>query len=75
MAADPLTYMSLLSTKNVAGNSWHYEFFNNLGTSLEHFNPALDGKYKIYLEVIDPTKGKKGKTVAMVEIEVIVGNP
>jgi hypothetical protein len=81
-AADPVTYAIYLAGFNFAQNSWNYGFFNNLGTSLETFDPAAEGSYKIYLKVRDPSSSKgrkgskgKGKVVAKVEIEVIVSEP
>ena len=64
-----LTYGAALTTENVAQNSWSYEFFNNLGTSLEFFDPAVAGEYTIYLKVKDLVKGK---TVAESVIRVLV---
>ncbi len=63
-----LTYGTTLGGYNVAQNSWNYEFFNNLGTSLEFFDPTLPGEYTIYLKVKDPIKGK---TVAESIIHVL----
>ena len=53
-----LTYETTLGAWNVAQNSWNYEFFNNLGTSLEHFDPTVPGEYTIYLKVKNPADGK-----------------
>jgi hypothetical protein len=68
--ASPVSYLTNIATKNVAQNSWNYEFFNNLGTSLEHFDPSVPGEYTIYLKVKEP--GSKGKTVAESRITVLV---
>jgi hypothetical protein len=64
-------YVANLGTNNVAQNSWNYEFFNNVGTSLASFNPAVDGNYVIFLRAIDPVKKK---VVAETVIQVLVGN-
>ncbi len=58
------------ATMNVAQNSWNYEFFNNIGTSLADFNPAVDGNYVLFLRANDPVSGK---TVAETWIQVLVG--
>lgn len=70
-AADPATYATYLGLYNVAQNSWNYEFFNNLGTSLASFDPAVDGNYKIYLKVKHPGTGH---VVNEVEIQILVGD-
>jgi hypothetical protein len=66
-----VNYVANIGTNNVAQNSWNYEFFNNLGTSLESFNPAVDGNYVIFLRAIDPANNK---VVAETVIQVLVGN-
>lgn len=71
-AVDPFDYLNLLDNYNIAQNSWNYEFFNNLGTSLASFDPAVPGVYDIALEVRDSEKGKKYAEVA---IQVIVEAP
>ncbi len=71
---DPALYQTLLDTKNVAQNSWNYEFFNNLGTSLAAFDPDVDGNYIIYLRVIKNKGHGKHKIVAETFIQVLVGN-
>lgn len=70
VAANPAEYQLLLDTLNVAQNSWNYEFFNNPGTSLESFDPAVPGNYAIYLRVMDPASGQ---TVAEGRIQVLTG--
>jgi len=72
-AENLVTYQNNLDSTdhNVAQNSWNYEFFNNLGTSLEFFDPAIDGNYVICLSVKDPVKGK---TLAQSWIQVLVGD-
>lgn len=76
-ASDAATYQTLLDNNNVAQQSWNYEFFNNLGTSLAAFDPAVDGNYIIYLRVLkadDKDKDKdKSKIVAESFIQVLVG--
>ena len=37
-----INYLTNIGSKNVAQNSWNYEFFNNLGTSLASFDPSVD---------------------------------
>ncbi|MEQ1758427.1 MAG: hypothetical protein ABL986_08930 [Vicinamibacterales bacterium] len=66
-----INYAANLAGKNVVQNSWNYEFFNNVGTSLASFNPAVDGNYVIFLRAIDPVKKK---VVAETMIQVLVGN-
>jgi hypothetical protein len=63
-------YLGNISILNVAQNSWNYEYDNNHGTSLEHFDPSVPGEYTIYLKVKEP--GDKGKTVAESRITVLV---
>ncbi|WP_418315787.1 hypothetical protein [Piscinibacter sakaiensis] len=67
---DPPTYLANLGTFNVAQNSWNYEFFNNIGTSLASFNPAGDGNYVVFLRAIDPAKNK---VVAESVIQILTG--
>jgi hypothetical protein len=61
-----------LTTLNIAQNSWRYNFFTAIGTSLETFDPTVPGEYTIYLKVKDPGKGK---TVAESRIIVLVSAP
>lgn len=50
VAGDPISYLSLISSNNVAQNSWNYGFFNGVGTgALEGIDPSLAGKYIIRL--------------------------
>ena len=54
VAGDPITYLSLISSNNVAQNSWNYGFFNGAGTgALEGINPSLPGQYIIRLTAFD----------------------
>jgi hypothetical protein len=64
-----LSYASDLELSNVAQQSWRYDFFVGLGTSLEFFDPSVPGEYTIFLKVKDPVKGK---TVAESKILVLV---
>ncbi len=73
-ADNPTTYQTLLDDNNVAQNSWNYEFFNNLGTSLAAFDPDVDGNYIIYLRVMKKQGYGKRKIVAQSFIQVLVGN-
>jgi len=68
--SDLLNYLSLISTNNVVQNSWNYEFFNNLGTSLASFDPSVNGTYDLYLMVSDAVTGEH---VATTRIQIIVG--
>lgn len=67
-----LDYFDLLDTNNLAQNSWNYEFFNELGTTLADFNPEDEGIYDICLEVREAVKGKK---VTELCIQVITSAP
>ena len=50
IAGDPSSYLSLISSNNVAQNSWNYGFFNGAGTgALEGIDPSLAGRYIIRL--------------------------
>jgi hypothetical protein len=64
------SYGTNLSTRNLVQNSWNYEFFNAVGTSLAAFNPAVNGNYVIFLRAIDPARKK---VVAETMIQVLVG--
>lgn len=66
-----INYLTNLATENVAQNSWNYEFFNNIGTSLASFDPAVDGNYVIFLRAIDPDTNE---VIAETTIQVLVGN-
>ena len=69
---NPVNYVTNLTSMNVAQNSWNYEFFNDIGTSLgQLFNPAVDGNYVISLKAKDKVTGE---TVAETKIQVLVGN-
>jgi len=71
VASTEAEYASYLPQSNLAQNSWNYEFFNNLGTSLASFDPAQPGNYIIYLQVRDP---HSGRVLAKTQIQVLVGN-
>ncbi len=73
-ATDVASYLMLLDTKNVAQNSWNYEFFNEQGTSLTAFDPSVDGNYIIYLRVLKKKGWGKRRIVAQSVIQVLVGN-
>lgn len=66
---DPATYASNIGFYNVAQNSWNYEFFNNLGTSLAFFDPSVPGTYDIYLRARSMISNAE---VATVSVRVIV---
>ena len=68
--ANAATYPGALAVRNVAQNSWNYEFFNNPGTSLASFNPSVPGNYAIYLRAIDPARNR---VIAQTVIQVLVG--
>ena len=54
IAGDPVSYASLISSNNVAQNSWNYGFFNGSGTgALEGMDPSLAGSYIIRLTAFD----------------------
>ncbi|QDU72882.1 PEP-CTERM sorting domain-containing protein [Mucisphaera calidilacus] len=52
--SDTANYATLLSSNNVAQNSWNYEFFNHL-PPLDGFNPNTPGLYTISLTAFDGT--------------------
>jgi len=60
--------------KNVAQNSWNYEFFNNIGTSLYEFDPSVDGNYIIYLRALKTNSRAPIEIVAETCIQVLVGS-
>ena len=49
VATDPSSYLTYLTTLNVAQQSWRYSWFDVFGT----FNPSEDGVYDIYLKAFD----------------------
>jgi hypothetical protein len=63
----PGEFQIFVTTKNVAQNSWNYEFFNNPGTCLWTFDPAVETTYKIYLQVKDGS----GKVLVRTTIDII----
>jgi hypothetical protein len=67
-ATDNLSYKTLLTSYNVAQNSWNYEFFDN--TPYTHFDPATPGNYAIYLLA----RTQDGRVVARADIQILVGN-
>lgn len=53
-AADATAYASMISSKNVAQNSWNYGFFNGSGFGvLEGIDPSAVGSYIIRLTAFD----------------------
>jgi len=69
IAGDPGTYAALISSNNVAQNSWNYGFFNGAGTGpLEGIDPSKVGTYVIRLSAFDGA----GATVASDTIYVTV---
>lgn len=56
VAGDASEYATLISSNNVAQNSWNYGFFNGSGTGvLEGINPSSGGTYIIRLTALDGT--------------------
>lgn len=58
VAADATTYATLIGTREVAQNSWNYEFFNETTDSLfleqlQDFDPDDEGTYTIRLSAFD----------------------
>ena len=70
VATSSTQYQNLLQDNNVAQNSWRYDFFNVPGTALENFDPAVDGRYTVYLEVQETD----GTLVSRREIDILVGD-
>lgn len=68
VAGDGATYDDLISSYNVAQNSWNYSFF--LTDQLAGFDPNASGQYTIYLKGFDGN----GDLVANSEINVFVGD-
>lgn len=66
VATNAADYATLLGDSNVAQNSWSYEFFNDVGTPLENFDPNVKGSYIIGLGVYDDL----GAELAYSEIEI-----
>jgi hypothetical protein len=67
---DEATYEMLIGLNTVAQNSWNYEFYNNLGTSLASFDPEQTGNYVIYLLARDPDNGR---VLAKSQIQILAG--
>jgi hypothetical protein len=74
VAGTAAAYQVNIAVDNVAQNSWNYEFYNTLGTSLEFFDPTEPGEYTIYLKVLEQKgKGKrKGKRKVVAESKIVV---
>jgi hypothetical protein len=66
-ASSPGDFQTKTDDFNVAQNSWNYEFFNNAGTCLWTFDPAVETTYKIYLQVKDGS----GKVLVRTTIDII----
>jgi hypothetical protein len=66
-ASSPEDFQTFVTTKNVAQNSWNYEFFNNPGTCLWTFDPAVETTYKTYLQVKDDS----GDVLVRTTIDII----
>lgn len=66
VAADPTAYATLIGNKNVAQNSWNYDFFDGAG-ALTGWDPNQSGEYIIRLTMFDG-----GTTVATTDITVNV---
>jgi hypothetical protein len=58
----------LVSSKNVAQNSWRYSFFETL-TPMDSYDPNIHGVYDVYLLAMDSS----GRVVASVKIRVLIG--
>jgi hypothetical protein len=69
-AATEAEYVYNLDVDSVAQNSWNYEFFNNIGTSLANFDPSVDGNYVIFFRVLDD----KRKVVAETYVQILAGD-
>lgn len=69
VAADAPGYAALISSFNVAQQSWNYDFFDS-GAPLDAFDAESPGVYDIYLAAYSG-----GDEVASVTIQVVVGEP
>jgi len=67
VSGDAPSYVTNLSTYNVAQNSWNYVFFDT--APFDNFDPTLDGVYEIYLRAFDGS----GSLVAETAISIVVG--
>ncbi|GJL77970.1 MAG: hypothetical protein NPINA01_09590 [Nitrospinaceae bacterium] len=67
-AEDNPAYTNLLTSKNVAQNSWNYEFFD--GPPFDGFDPAVNGNYSIYFLA----RNAEEQVVARADIQVLVGD-
>lgn len=65
-AGDPLSYVTLIGTNNLAQNSWNMEFFNN--GPFSGFDPTVDGKYDFFI-----TASNNAGVLARVDASIIVG--
>jgi hypothetical protein len=65
VAANAAAYAGLISTKNVAQNSWSLSFFDD---ATHIIDPNVDGTYTIQLEALIP-----GAAPILASIDVIVG--
>ena len=63
-STDAVTYQSLISSNNVAQNSWKAHWFFGPG-----FDPTLDATYDLYLTAFDANGGQAART----SIQIIVG--
>lgn len=70
-AANATMYNTLLSTKNLAQNSWNYQFFNSFFTDdlLSPFDARIPGRFTISLKAF-----KAAVEVAAVSITIITTN-
>jgi len=71
-ATSPADYESLIATKNLAQNSWRYDFFNDATdplflSQLSGFNPNVNGVYTITL-----TAFAKGTSTALASTSIDV---
>jgi hypothetical protein len=66
-------YQGLISSLNVAQNSWNYDFFDGVGgTALEDWNPNAAGTYLIRLTVFENNNGTMGAALLSNEINIQV---
>lgn len=73
VATSPGGYAILISSNNVAQNSWNMEFFND--NSQYIFNPNIDGTYDFYLKALwKLDNGNMGTQIARTSIQIIVGD-
>lgn len=65
---DAAAYASLISSNNLAQNSWNMEFFDGAGVSGKSFDGRATGEYIIMLEAFD----NEGTSIGMTSIRVVV---